>query len=112
MWINYKEREFLKIVVLSVLLLCSVLSLPMTSWSAPGDIATVAGGSVGDGSAAISAITRYPYGVAVDGAGNIYITDTWNNRIRMVNASTGLITTVAGNGTSGFSGDNSAATSA
>ena len=40
----------------------------------------------------------YPYGVAVDSIGNIYIADTDNNRIRKVNSTTGIITTVAGNG--------------
>ena len=51
-----------------------------------------------------------PNGVAVDSAGNLYIADTGNNRIRKV--SNGVITTVAGNGTQGFSGDNGPATSA
>ena len=51
-----------------------------------------------------------PQGVAVDSAGNLYIADTGNNRIRKV--SNGVITTVAGNGTPGFSGDNGPATSA
>jgi hypothetical protein len=45
-------------------------------------------------------------GVAVDGYGNIYIADTTNNRVREVTASTGMITTVAGDGAKGFSGDN------
>jgi hypothetical protein len=49
-------------------------------------------------------------GVAVDSAGNLYIADANNNRIRKV--SNGVITTVAGNGTQGFSGDNGPATSA
>jgi uncharacterized protein (TIGR03437 family) len=51
-----------------------------------------------------------PRGVAVDSAGNLYIADWGNNRIRKV--SNGVITTVAGNGTPGFSGDNGPATSA
>jgi DNA-binding beta-propeller fold protein YncE len=52
-----------------------------------------------------------PAGVAVDSAaGNLYIADSSNNRIRKV--SNGVITTVAGNGTPGFSGDNGPATSA
>ena len=53
-----------------------------------------------------------PEGVAVDGSGNVFIADTINNRFRMVNASTGIITTVAGNGTDAFSGDNGLATAA
>ena len=81
-----------------------------------GIITTVAGnGTQGysrDGGAATSAELGQPFGVAVDGSGNIYIADVVNNRIRMVTASTGIITTVAGNGTLGSSGDGGAATSA
>ena len=44
--------------------------------------------------------------------GNVYIADTWNQRIRKVTVSTGIITTIAGTGTSSYSGDNGAATSA
>ena len=79
-------------------------------------ISTVAGngnfGFSGDGSAATSASLNYPQGIAVDAAGNLFIADTYNNRIREVNATTHVITTVAGNGNLGFSGDGSAATSA
>ncbi len=80
-----------------------------------GDISTVAGGTYGyygDGGPATSAELRDPYGVAVDASGNIYIADTSNNRIRKVTVSTGIISTVAGNGTAGYSGDGHAATSA
>lgn len=63
-------------------------------------ITTVAGtGSIGfsgDGGLAVSANLRYPYGVAVDAIGNIYIGDTLNGRVRMVTKSTGIITTIAG----------------
>src|SRR5207249_921526 len=52
----------------------------------------------------------YPGDIAVDSAGNLYIADTFNHRIRKV--SDGVITTVAGNGTSGFSGDYGPASSA
>ena len=79
-----------------------------------GVITTVAGngnaGFSGDNGPATSAQLNYPTGVAVDSAGNLYIADSHNNRIRKV--SNGMITTVAGNGTSGFSGDNGPATSA
>ena len=80
-----------------------------------GNISTVAGtgtaGFSGDGGAATSAQLDNPYGVAVDGASNLYIADENNNRIRKVNSS-GNISTVAGTGTAGFSGDGGAATSA
>jgi hypothetical protein len=77
-----------------------------------GVITTVAGGgaSFGDGGPATGAQLFNPYGVAVDAAGNLYIADSGNSRIRKV--SNGIVTTVAGNGTQGFSGDNGAATSA
>jgi uncharacterized protein (TIGR03437 family) len=79
-----------------------------------GIITTVAGnggpGFTGDNYPATSTELYSPSGVAVDSAGNIYIADTSNFRIRKV--SNGVITTVAGNGTQGFSGDNGPATSA
>ena len=80
-----------------------------------GAISTVAGsggfGYSGDGGAATNAEMRYPHGVAVDGAGNIYIADVTNHSIRKVD-SAGNISTVAGTGTDGYSGDGGAATSA
>src|SRR5204863_238520 len=51
-------------------------------------------------------------GIAIDGANNIFIADTGNNRIRKVDAVTGIITTVAGNGDNEFSGDGGPAISA
>ncbi|MCL4396076.1 MAG: hypothetical protein M1482_14960 [Chloroflexi bacterium] len=82
-----------------------------------GTITTVAGsgsciysGNIGDGGAATSASLNNPYGVAVDYAGNLYIADQGNCRVRKVNG--GTITTVAGNGSCGYSGDGGAATSA
>ena len=80
-----------------------------------GIISIVAGngteGSFGDGGLATFAELFFPAGVAVDRAGNLLIADTGNNRIRKVTPD-GFITTVAGNGTAGFSGDAGAATSA
>jgi len=74
----------------------------------PGDIATIAGTGAyeysGDGIAATSAELEYPNGVAVDGAGKIYIADTYNQRIRAVDNG-GVITTLVGTGTPGYSGD-------
>lgn len=79
-----------------------------------GVITTVAGTGIngynGDGFMATSAQLNYPSGVAVDGSGNLYIADVRNHRIRRINASTGVITTVAGTGTNGYSGDGGTAT--
>ncbi|GJQ58203.1 MAG: hypothetical protein SCALA701_10040 [Candidatus Scalindua sp.] len=73
-----------------------------------GIMTTVVGngtyGYSGDGGLAVNAHLRYPYGVAVDNIGNIYVIDSYNYRIRKVDA-TGVITTVAGSGTNGYSGD-------
>ena len=66
---------------------------------------------VGDGGPEVKAQLSSPYGVAVDGAGNLYIADISNHRIRKVD-SVGTITTVAGTGEGGFSGDGGAATEA
>jgi hypothetical protein len=80
-----------------------------------GIITTVAGngaaGYSGDGDAATSAELNYPYDVAVDASGNLFIADAYNQRIRNVTTN-GIITTVAGNGAAGYSGDGSAAASA
>lgn len=73
-----------------------------------GIINTIAGSSntaLGDGGLATSAQLGEIYGVAVDKAGNVYIAGHNSNRIRKVTAITGIITTIAGNGTAGYSGD-------
>jgi uncharacterized protein (TIGR03437 family) len=78
-----------------------------------GIISTVAGtgapGFSGDGGPATSATLFYPAGIAVDNAGNLYIADSSNNRVRKVNAA-GIISTVAGNGNVSYSGDGVMAT--
>ena len=83
--------------------------------SLDGTITTVAGtgafGNSGDGGPAASAQLDSPRRVTVDGAGILYIVDSGNNTIRRV-ISDGSITTIAGNGTPGYSGDNGPATSA
>ncbi len=85
-----------------------------------GIISTVAGNgnvtisvlnNLGDGGPATNA-TLTPWDVEVDGAGNLYITDWFNHRIRKVDGVTGIITTIAGNGVGGYSGDGGPATSA
>ena len=79
-------------------------------------IGTVAGsgtaGSSGDGGSATAAMLNGPTGVTADPMGNIYIADTFNNKIRKVAIATGIITTIAGAGAAGSSGDGGAATSA
>ena len=80
--------------------------------SAGGIITTVAGGgSVGDGSPGTFAQFISPRAVAVDSSENTYVADTTGNRVRKISAN-GTITTVAGNGTAGYSGDGGAATTA
>jgi sugar lactone lactonase YvrE len=80
-----------------------------------GIITTVAGngtqGYSGDGGPATHAELSLPSGVAVDGSGNLFIADFYNSRIRKVGTN-GIISTVAGNGTAGYSGDGGAATRA
>ena len=89
--------------------------------TAGGTITSYAGngasGFSGDGGAATNAQLFPGHGIAVDGSGNLYIADLYNNRIRKVDPA-GIITTVAGTGSAnsvgqgGFSGDNGPATSA
>ncbi|MFZ0392986.1 MAG: chitobiase/beta-hexosaminidase C-terminal domain-containing protein, partial [Terracidiphilus sp.] len=71
-------------------------------------------GYAGDGGQAADAEFAFTNnsGIAVDSSGNVYVADTYNNRVRVINASTGVITTFAGTGAYGYSGDSGAATSA
>lgn len=81
-----------------------------------GTISTIAGtgtaGYNGDSQAATSARLQFPSGVAIDTSGNVYVADTINHRVRKIAAGSGLISTVAGTGVAGFSGDDGAATNA
>lgn len=92
-----------------------IFSLFLPSFLNGQIINTVAGNGVagysGDGGPATSAQIAYPWGLSADGSGNFYISDDYwwwgwgsNSRVRKVDAS-GIITTYAGNGTAGFSGD-------
>src|SRR6266446_5915776 len=93
-----------------------VLGQVPNAWGGSGHIITVAGsgapGFDGDGGPATSAQLRDPSSVVIDSAGNLFIADTINNRVRHVAAGSGIITTVAGTGVPGFSGDGGPATSA
>lgn len=79
-----------------------------------GIITTVAGTGIqgynGDNIQATSANLNTPQGFAIDASGNLYISDSYNNRIRKVNKNTGVITTIAGTGSAGYNGDNITAT--
>jgi streptogramin lyase len=74
-----------------------------------GVITTIAGtgtaGSTGDGGLATAARLENPRGVLIDSSGNLFIADTANYRVRRIDASTGIITTIAGNGSNGTTGD-------
>ncbi|MBD2700853.1 hypothetical protein IC229_09400 [Spirosoma sp. BT702] len=80
-----------------------------------GIITTIAGtyssSHSGDGGPAINAALS-PYAVSLDGSGNLYIVDRSNRRVRKITMSSGIISTVAGNGAEGFSGDGGQATNA
>jgi hypothetical protein len=81
-----------------------------------GMITTVAGsgeqGFSGDGASATASLFDSPGGLAVDATGNVYISDTHNNRIRKIDHVSGIITTLAGNGTLGYTGDSGASQAA
>ncbi len=81
-----------------------------------GTITTVAGtGDVafsGDNGPGSAAALNFPIAVATDAIGNVFITDTFNHRIRKINSGNGIIRTVVGNGVSGSGGDTGAATDA
>lgn len=105
----------MRVGMIITVLLISLLVVPGVL-AATGDISTVAGGargSSGDGGPATNAKLDFAGGVAVDSAGNIYISDLNNDAIRKVDATAGIISTVAGTlGSQGYSGDGGLATSA
>ena len=100
--------------ILSLALLIIVFCAPYQSKSQV--ISTFAGTGAaafgGDATSATAAQLNNPFGVAVDAAGNVYIADTYNNRIRKVSIGTGIISTIAGTGSATYGGDNGPATSA
>jgi hypothetical protein len=81
---------------------CMTVATPLNALACTGSFG-------GDGGPAQDAMLNHSQGAALDSAGNLYIADTINHRIRRVDAMTGLIQTIAGNGVSGFSGDGGSA---
>jgi len=102
--IHDKQKRLLRSLLVPIVMLLEDRTLLSTSI-----ILTVAGdgiaGNSGDGGAATAAELRNPSSVAVDAQGNIFIADFEDNVVREVSANTGKISTVAGNGTAGYSGD-------
>ena len=84
--------------------------------AATGIISSIAGtgspGFSGDSSLATTAALSLPHGLSIDNAGNLYVADSENNRVRRIDAATGVITTVTGQGTQGFSSGSAAAATA
>ena len=84
--------------------------------SSSGIITTITGTGVagynGDSILAINAQINNPTGIAIDSIGNLYIADMYNHRIRRIDANSGYITTIAGNGIGNFSGDSGLANNA
>ena len=106
-------RNSMILLVCTIVLICSGSALVFPAGAAPGDITTVAGGGVGDGGLATEASLSFPSSVSMDGSGNLYIAEgASRGRIRKVDTSSGIITTVAGTGEFGSSGDGGPATDA
>lgn len=95
---------------------CDVNSHTIRKVNSSGIISTIAGdgtlGAAGDGGAATAARLYMPLGLAIDAAGNLYIGDSRNHKIRKIDAASGVITTIAGTGTVASTGDGGAATAA
>src|ERR1039458_1822714 len=107
--VQTKSKIMKNIFLLSLFITLITGTLPMYAQV----ITTIAGDSTGgfngDGIPAISAELFNPNDMAIDNAGNIFVADGNNNRIRKINTA-GIITTIAGTGTAGYNGDGIAAT--
>ena len=79
--------------------------MPTQSWIITTAVGTGERGFSGDGGPATSAVLNGPFDVGFDTDGNLYFSDTFNHRIRRVDGRTGIITTCAGSGEAGYSGD-------
>src|SRR5215472_12196426 len=86
--------------------------MPSQSWIITTAVGTGERGFAGDGGPAARALLNGPFDVGFDADGNLYFSDTFNHRIRRVDARTGVISTCAGSGEAGYSGDGGPATHA
>src|SRR6516162_3647933 len=86
--------------------------MPSQSWIITTAVGTGERGFAGDGGAAERALLNGPFDVGFDVDGNLYFSDTFNHRIRRVDAPTGIISTFAGSGEAGYAGDRGAAAGA
>jgi sugar lactone lactonase YvrE len=91
---------------------CFFVCLVSAATAAGQVIQTFAGGAANDGRPATQIALAVPLGAAVDASGNIYIAEALMNRVRRVSATSGIVTTVAGTGAAGFSGDGGPAVAA
>ncbi len=96
----------LGILLFAISVACCVSGQTILTFAGNGTV-----GFAGDNGLATAAMLNHPRGMAVDKAGNIYLADLDNSRVRKISVS-GIITTVAGNGTAGYSGDGGAAVNA
>ncbi len=110
---NLNVPQGLAIDTLGNIYVCDILNHRIRKINELGVISTFAGtgsmGFSGDGGPATAAQLNTPYNITLDRYGNVYVADGDNNRIRKINCS-GIISTIAGNGSSGYSGDGGAAT--
>lgn len=98
------------------LVFACLLATPAVGLAFPGEITTYggtgSGGDTGDGGLATAAKIQNPQGQALDANGHLFFADTDNHHVRRIDANTGIITTIAGDGSQGFGGDGGLATSA
>ena len=98
--------------LVAVVVASAFLLVAMPTHAQTGDIVTVAGGGVGDGGRPTLAALTSPDGIAIDSRGDVYVADGAAHRVRKIDIESNIITTVAGTGNPGFSGDGGPATDA
>ena len=106
------ENSRVRVVTVSTGIVTTLAGSGACPIGSPFNVSVCQGGFGGDGGPAKNATLNHAQAAASDAEGNLYIADTINHRIRRVDASTGLISTIAGNGVNGFSGDGGQATDA